>query len=199
MKAEDAADMMDNGPVADRFKQRAAVMIAFFAMVLAICGLGGSNAGKEAVNNNVLASNFFNFYQAKNMRQTALALAADEAELVWLTDPATPEPAKQAIREKLARYKQTVARYESEPETREGKKELLARAKEHEDKRDHALKQDPYFDYAEALLQIAIVLTSVAIVANLAWLAYFGGVIGIVGLLLTINGFWLLVEIPGLA
>ena len=52
---------------------------------------------------------------------------------------------------------------------------------------------------AEALLQIAIVLTSVAIVANLAWLAYFGGVIGIVGLLLTINGFWLLVEIPGLA
>jgi hypothetical protein len=199
MKAEDAAEMMDTGAEADRFKQRAAVMIAAFAMVLAICGLGGSNAGKEAVNNNVLASNFFNFYQAKNMRQTALVLAAEEAELVWLTDPATPEAAKQAIRDKLARYKATIARYESEPETREGKKELLVRAKEHEDKRDHALKQDPYFDYAEALLQIAIVLTSVAIVANLAWLAYFGGVIGIVGLLLTINGFWLLVEIPGLA
>jgi hypothetical protein len=174
-------------------------MIAAFAMVLAICGLGGSNAGKEAVNNNVLASNFFNFYQAKNMRQTALILAADEAELVWLSDPALPETAKQAIRAKLDRYKQTIARYESEPDTREGKKELLVRAKEHEDKRDHALKQDPYFDYAEALLQIAIVLTSVAIVANLAWLAYVGGVVGIVGLLLTINGFYLLVEVPGLA
>lgn len=199
MKAEDAAEMMDAGAETDRFKQRAAVMIAAFAMVLAICGLGGSNAGKEALNNNVAASNYFSFYQAKNLRQAALGLAVDEAELVWMTDPATPDAAKQAIREKVARYKATIGRYESEPDTREGKKELLVRAKEHEDKRDHALKQDPYFDYAEALLQIAIVLTSVAIVANLAWLAYFGAAIGIVGLLLTINGFWLLVEIPGLA
>jgi hypothetical protein len=199
MKAEDAAEMMDTSAEADRFKQRAAVMIAAFAMVLAICGLGGSNAGKEAGLNNVLASNYFSFYQAKNLRQAVLGLAVDEAELAWLTDPATPDAAKQAIREKVARYKATIARYESEPDTREGKKELLVRAKEHEAMRDHALKQDPYFDYAEALLQIAIVLTSVAIVANLAWLAYFGGAIGIIGLLLTINGFWLLVEIPGLA
>ncbi len=199
MKAEDAAEMMDASTETDRFKQRAAVMIAAFAMVLAICGLGGSNAGKEALNNNVAASNYFSFYQAKNLRQAVLGLAVDEAELVWLADPAAPDVAKQAVREKVARYKATIARYESEPDTREGKKELLVRAKEHEGLRDHALKQDPYFDYAEALLQIAIVLTSVAIVANLAWLAYFGGAIGIIGLLLTINGFWLLVEIPGLA
>ena len=64
MKADEAAEMMSADKEADRFKQRAAVCIAFFAMVLAICGLGGSNAGKEAVNNNILASNFFNFYQA---------------------------------------------------------------------------------------------------------------------------------------
>ena len=49
------------------------------------------------------------------------------------------------------------------------------RAREHEEKRDHAMKQDPYFDCAEALLQIAIVLISVAIVADLAWLAFLGG------------------------
>ena len=130
-------------------------------MVLAICGLGGSNAGKEAVNNNVLASNFFSFYQAKNARQIALELAADEIELGWLNDPALPDAAKQAMRAKLAAYKTTIARYESEPATNEGKKELMARARDHEKKRDHALKQDPYFDYAEALLQIAIVLISV--------------------------------------
>jgi hypothetical protein len=199
MKADEAAEFMDKERESDRFKQRAAVTIAIFAMVLAICSLGGSNAGKEALNNSVLASNYFNFYQAKNMRQTSLILAADAAELVWLSDPALAEPAKQAIRDKLARYKQTITRYASEPDTREGKKELAARAKEHAEKRDLALKQDPYFDYAEALLQIAIVLISVSIVANLAWLAYFGGMIGIVGALLTVNGFFLLVEIPGLA
>ena len=199
MEANDAAEMMDTERARDTFKQRAAVAIAIFAMILAICSLGGSNAGKEALNNNVFASNYFNFFQAKNMRQTAVELAADELELGWLNDPALPETTRQAMRQRLEQYRKTIARYESEPETREGKKELIVRAREHEEKRDHALKQDPYFDYAEALLQIAIVLISVAIVADLAWLAVLGGAVGILGTLLTVNGFFLLVEIPGLA
>lgn len=167
--------------------------------MLAITGLGGSNAGKEAVTNNVLASNFFNFFQAKNMRQTALVLAADQFELAWLNDPAIPDATKEALQRKLDQYRKTIARYESEPETNEGKKELLLRARDYEAKRDHALKQDPYFDYAAALLQIAIVLISVAIIANLVWLSFFGAAIGLVGSLLSINGFFLLVDIPGLA
>lgn len=199
MQADEAADLMDADKESDRFKQRAAVVIAIFAMVLAITALGGSNAGKEAVNNNVLASNYFNFFQAKNMRQTALILAADQVELASLNDAAVPDAAKETLRKKLDQYRKTVARYESEPETSEGKKELLARARDYEVKRDHALRQDPYFDYAEAMLQIAIVLISVAIIANLAWLAFLGGAIGLVGSLLTINGFFLLVDIPGLA
>jgi hypothetical protein len=199
MKADEAAELMDKERESNRFKQRAAIVIAVFAMILAITGLGGSNAGKEAINNNVLASNYFNFYQAKNMRQTSYSLAADEVELAWLNDPSVPDAAKAAMRSKLEQYRATVARYESEPDTKEGKKELIMLAREHEAKRDHALKQDPYFDYAEALLQIAIVLISVAIVADIAWLSYIGGVLGILGALLTINGFYLLVEIPGLA
>jgi hypothetical protein len=168
-------------------------------MVLAICGLGGSNAGKEAINNNILASNYFSFFQAKNMRQTAMILAADEVELAWLNDPAMPDASKAALRAKLDQYKKTIARYESEPDTNEGKKELLQRAREHEALRDRALRQDPYFDYAEALLQIAIVLISVSIIANLVWLAFLGGAIGVLGALLTINGFTLLLEIPWLS
>ena len=48
-------------------------------------------------------------------------------------------------------------------------------------------------------MQIAIVLVSVAIIANLVWLAWLGGALGLVGVLLTIYGFLLLVEIPFLA
>ena len=198
MEADEAADMMDKDKEADTFKQRAAVAIAIFAMVLAVCGLGGGNATKEAINSNIMASDDWNFYQAKNIRQTAVQLAADQIEVVYLADPALPEAAKEALRKKLEQYKATVERYESDPKTNEGKKELLARAKEREEARDHALKQDPYFDYAEALLQIAIVLISVSIIAALPWLAFFGGALGLVGVLLTINGFLLLVEIPGL-
>ena len=196
MKADEAAEMMDREKEQDQFKKRAAIVIAFFAMLLAITSLGGQNATKEALNSNIQASNYFNFFQAKNMRQTAFILAADEFELAWANDLHLSDEVKAALRRKLEDYRRTGARYESEPETGEGKKELIAKAREQEQKRDHALKQDPYFDYAEALLQIAIVLISVAIVAEQIWLSFLGGVLGIVGGLLMINGYLLLVEIP---
>ena len=107
-------------------------------MLLAITGLGGQNATKDAVNSNIEASNLFNFFQAKNMRQTAYAIAADELELAWTNDPQLSAEAKTALRRKVDDYRKTVTRYESEPETGEGKKELMAKAKEAEKKRDHA-------------------------------------------------------------
>jgi hypothetical protein len=197
MKAEDAAEMMDTEQAGNRFKKRAAILIAIMAMFLAVTGLGGQNATKEAINENILASNDFNFFQAKNMRQTSFTLAANEIELATLTNPTLPPEAKAALEKKLEDYRKTIARYESEPSTGEGKKELLVRAKKHEEARDHALKQDPYFDYAEALLQIAIVLISVAIVAEQVWLSFLGAGLGLIGAVLTLNGFLLLVNIPG--
>ena len=199
MKAEDAAEMMDQEKANDRFKQRAAVGIAILAMLLAITGLGGANAGKEATNNNIYAANHYAFYQAKNIRQTDYNLAADAIELAFLQDGSLSAEARTALKAKAEAYRKTAARYESEPETQEGKKELMVQAKDYESKRDHALKQDPYFDYAEALLQIAIVLISVSIVATLPWLAIFGGIVGAAGGLLMVNGYTLAVEIPCLA
>ena len=196
MEANDAAELMDQEKTNDRFKQRAAILISVLAMLLAITSLGGNNATKEAATNNVLAANFYNFYQAKNVRQTAIMLSADQIELAVLNDQSIPDDAKAALRKKVEDYRKTVARYESEPETSEGKKELLAKAKEHETRRDRALRQDPYFDYAQALLQIAIVLISVSIISELGWLVAAGGVLGVVGALLMANGFMLLVEAP---
>lgn len=199
MKADEAADLMDRDKEQNKFKQRAAVVIAIFAMLLAITGLGGQNATKEAINENIAASNYFAFFQAKNMRQTSFVVAANEMELAWAASAHLPEDAKAALRKKLEDYRKTIARYDSEPDTGEGKKELLAKAREHTARRDHALKQDPYFDYAEALLQIAIVLISVSIVAEVVWLAFIGGGLGLIATVLMLNGFLLLVEIPGFA
>jgi hypothetical protein len=199
MKAEEATEFMDVDKPNNRFKQRAAIFISFLAMLLAITGLGGQNANKETLNNNIQAANAFNFYQAKNIRQTSLILAVDEIELAWAATPGLSAEAKAALAKKLETYKANIARYESEPSTGEGKKELMARARAHEEARDHAIKQDPYFDYAEALLQIAIVLISVSLVAEIIWLAFLGGGLGLVGALLMINGFTLWVAVPGLS
>src|SRR5262245_10986670 len=121
MKADEATELMEKEKEHDQFRRNAAIVIAVFAMLLAITGLGGQNATKEALNSNIEASNLFNFFQAKNMRQTAYALAADEIELAWANDGQLSEEAKAALRRKLDDYRKTVARYESEPETGEGK------------------------------------------------------------------------------
>ena len=197
MKADEAGELMDAEKSSDQFKTRTAIMIAVLAMLLAITGLGGQNAAKEATNNNIFASNLYAFYQAKNIRQTSFALAADALEIELANPAATPEM-RAAIQKKIDGYRKNVARYESEPATQEGKKELLVRAKAAEELRDHALKQDPYFDYAEVLLQIAIVLASVAIVSGISWLVIGSAALGIVGTLLMLNGFLLIVSIPGL-
>ena len=105
-----------------------------------------------------------------------------------------PPQIKELFTKKIEEYQKTIARYESEPETKEGKKELLVKAKGHEAIRDHALLQDPWFDYAEGLLQIAIVLLSVSIIGSIPALFLVGGIVGFLGLLSTLNGFLLIIH-----
>jgi hypothetical protein len=105
---------------------------------------------------------------------------------------ALPTSTKEVIQKKIDDYKKTSDRYESEPDTKEGKKELLVRAKEHEKIRDHAMRQDPWFDYAEGMLQIAIVLLSVSILGSIPTLFVVGTLLGILGTVSTLNGFFLL-------
>ena len=191
MEAHEASELIEEAGEAHHQKNRSALTISIFAMVLAITSLGGSNAGKEITQENILAANSYAFYQAKSIRQTALKIAATDMELQMLREPGMNAPAKEAMLKKIDDYKKTVERYESEPEKGEGKKELLERAKEHELVRDHAIRQDPWFDYAEGALQIAIVLLSVSIIGSLPAL-YFGGLgLGLVGALCSFNGFFL--------
>ena len=149
----------------DPFKSRCALLVSLLAMVLALASLGGSNASKEATMHNILASNAYAFYQAKNIRQTSYKIAADDLQVILSQEKLSPAT-RELVEGKLQSYKKNIERYESEPDTKEGKKELMLKAKEHEHERDLALRRDPWFDYAEALLQIAIVLTSVAILTG---------------------------------
>ena len=179
----------------DRFRRRAALLVGVLAALLAITSLGGQNATKTSITSNIDASDAFAFYQAKNIRQTDYQLAVDELEaLLAVTTPTAEQRAQ--IQQRIDRYKATIARYESEPETGDGKKELLAKARASEQERRHAQDQDPNFDYAEALFQIGIVLTSVAIVAVSRPLLLTSVVLGGVATLLMLNGYLLWFTLP---
>jgi hypothetical protein len=180
----------------DWFRRFTGVYLGVVAMLLAIASLGGSEATKEMLNSNIHASDTYAFYQAKNIRQTSYQIAAEQIELLGagLTGLSAEQQSK--IQQLSKRYRDTAARYDSEPATGEGKKELMAKAKQWEKKRDHAAAEIPNFEYAEALYQIAIVLGSVAIVASSPWLLGLSGVLATGGLLLTLNGYLLLVPLP---
>jgi hypothetical protein len=178
------------------FRKLTGIYLGVLAMLLAITALGGSNATKTMVNANIQASDTFGFYQARNIRQTAFQIAAEQLEAELVAQPEMPEAARAKIEHMVKRYRDRVERYESDPSTGEGKKELLARAKEFEAKRDQAAERDPNFDFAEALFQIAIVLGSVAIVAASRSLVKLSGALAFVASLLMINGYFLLVHLP---
>jgi hypothetical protein len=165
-------------------------------MLLAIASLGGSEATKEMLNSNIHASDTYAFYQSKYIRQIHYQTAAEELELLAAGSPSLGAEQQAKVAALVKRYRDTAARYESEPATGEGKKELMAKAKQWEKKRDHAASEIPNFEYAEALYQIAIVLGSVAIVAASPWLLGLSSVLATGALLLTLNGYLLLVPLP---
>ncbi|HEX8472836.1 MAG TPA: DUF4337 domain-containing protein [Pyrinomonadaceae bacterium] len=208
MSASDAADHIleaAESAVDEKFRSRVAFAIALMAMLLAIASLGGGNAAEDMLGNNIEASDAWAFYQAKNVRQTAYRLAADEleTELRVRQDSLTPE-ARQELQRRLDQYKETVERYESEPDPKEpgdplkgeGKKELSARARNFQEQRDRAMRQDPNFDYSEALFQIAIVLASVAILITSRPILWLSLAMAAVAFVLMLNGFLLFFTLP---
>jgi hypothetical protein len=169
------------------------VWVGILAALLAICVMGGDNATKDAGRANTWA-----FFQAKNIRRNDLRLAADQLELMLLTQPDAKPEARTAIEAKIKTYRDTVALYSTDPKTGEGLDELFAKAKSIEADRDRALRKDPYFDLAQALLQIAIVLASVAIIAGTDLLFFLSLGVGALGTLLMFNGYTLALAIPGI-
>ena len=173
------------------------VWVGILAALLAICVMGGDNATKDANRANIDAANTGAFFQAKNIRRNDIRLAADQLELVLLAQSDIKPEARTAIEAKIKSYRDTAALYSTDPKTGEGLDELFAKAKSIEADRDRALRKDPYFDLAQALLQIAIVLASVAIIAGTDLLVFLSLGVGALGTLLMLNGYTLALAIPG--
>jgi hypothetical protein len=172
------------------------VYIGILAVALAICSLGGSNADQDSTQQNIAASNVWAFFQAKNARRQALRLHADEFEVVLKTTPAMPDDIRKSIEAKIADYKEQDKKLTSDPKSGEGLDELFNRGKTLEALRDEALKRGPYFDYGQALLQIAIVLASVAIISGGNLLLYVSFILGSLGAAATFGGFTLAFPLP---
>lgn len=210
MESQDAADLIAEMAEekaghagADRFRNLAALLIAMLAAILAIGGMGGGNATDDMIASNIAASDAWAFFQAKNIRGTVYEIGLEEIDTALLDDD-LPPARRERLETRRADYVAAIARYDSEPDPEapedplrgDGKKQISARAQQFEAQFEIASKRDNNFDLAEVCLQLALVLGSVAILAlNRSVLLASAG-LGVAGVLLTLNGFLLLVPLP---
>ncbi len=191
-----ALDELGDSKSLSRRDKYIGVYIGVLAVILAICSMGGGNAAKDATLKNIEASNTWAFFQAKNARRQALRLQSDDLEMRLAVEPNLSEDARQKISARIADYKAQDAKLTSDKERMEGLDELWEKGKSLETDRNTALKRDPYFDYGEALLQIAIVLASVSIISGGNFLLVVSMALGTLGLISTIGGFTLAFPMP---
>ncbi len=171
----------------DPSNRKVALLISVLAVVLAFSETLGKGAQTHGLSYNVEASNLWAFYQAKTIRMTTLRTAAETAELDL---PSLPAAKRDAASKRIADWRGTAARYDSEPDTGEGRKELSARAKAAEAKRDRALAAYHQYEVASALVQIAIVLASAEVITGVAALVWISGLLGLGGVAFCLIGFF---------
>ncbi len=174
-----------------QFTKKVALTTAVFAVMLAVTSLGGNNATKEMLLAQQQSSDQWAFYQSKVIRQHLYNIEKMrmEAELLKSGHLMSREDRGQ-YEAALKKMSDEERRYDAE------KKKIEQQAKELEGERDRYRTKDPYFDYAEVLLQISIVMASISILAVSRQIFYFALATSILGVVFMLNGYLLLFRIP---
>lgn len=171
----------------DPSNRKVALLIAVLALMLAFAETLGKGAQTAAISHNIEAANLWAFFQAKTIRMTQVRTAAESAELAR---PAATGDARPAHDKQIEAWKKTAARYDSEPETQEGRKELAARAKAAEEKRDRSLAAYHHYEVGSAAMQVAIVLASAEIITGVVALTWIAAALGLAGVAFALIGFF---------
>src|SRR5262249_30753599 len=151
------------------------------------------SAQTAAISFNVEASNYWAFYQAKTIRQTALQVGTELLKSDRLkVNNEPPDAIKKALDERIDVWTRQVGRYDSEPMERparkevnlnppygEGRRELMALALASEAKRDTSLERYHHYEVASAAFQIGIVLASATVITGMVVLSWLAGGLGL--------------------
>jgi hypothetical protein len=156
-----------------KIKDKAGMVINVFALLLAVNAWYGGSLSSTVLNNTIKANDVYSFYQAKSIKQSLAEQSLYDAQ-------------KAGDRARAADMLAKIDRYENEP--KEGKKALMAHAKELELARDEAKRRSPWIGYASTAYQLSIVLLSASILAVSMPLFWGSFVVAGLGLLLSSQG-----------
>ncbi|MFO0937716.1 MAG: DUF4337 domain-containing protein [Gemmataceae bacterium] len=192
------------------FTKRIALFVAIYAVGLAIAAFGGKNCAKElfllkqeqARVESTSRQETFNTWGQYQSKSTRESMYRNEITILKAEEKGmTPFPAYRA--ELLKQFMDEEARMKKDKEELAAKANAIEKkGKEDFEKIEKNFqkyeRKDPYFDFAEVLFQLGIVLASVAMLSGKNWPFFLSIALGITATLLMINGFGLFVAIPGL-
>ena len=168
--------------------KKIALLISVLALFLAFTETLGKGAQTESISLNIKASDTWNFFQAKTIRQTNIRTAADNLAALA---PSIEKPEIKATMEKqIETWRATAMRYESDPKEKDGRKELREQAESYEHQRDNQLARYHQFELGSAAFQIGIVLASAEVITGMVVLGWLSGLVGLVGLIFSAFGLW---------
>jgi hypothetical protein len=156
-----------------RIKDKAGMVINVFALCLAVNAWYGGKLSSTVLNNTIKANDTYSFYQAKSLKQT-------------LAEQSLYEAKKSGDKARADDMAARIDRYENEP--KDGKKDLMAKAKALEAERDDAKNRSPWIGYASTAYQLAIVLLSASILAVSMPLFWGSFVVAGLGIVLSLQG-----------
>ena len=186
MSAHESMEHAEHAEHASGSNKKIALLIAVIALCLALSETLGKGAQTESISENVASANLWAFFQAKSIRLTTVKTAAEQLQAQ--ADTATDPAAKAALTKRIESWQKTAARYDDEPETGEGRKQLATRAKHAEHARDLAMAKYHHFEIASAAFQIAIVLASATIITGMMVLGWGAGLLMLAGIGFTAIG-----------
>jgi len=178
-------------------KSRSSVVISVCAALLAMAAMLSNSNSSRILNDTLAANDTWAFYQSKSIKQEIKQENVDslEDELQTLTNSPAVQSRRDAIEAKIAKDRALIARYETDPDGGEGKKELALKARGFENDRVLAKNRSSWFGAASAALQIAIVLASSSILAVSMPMLVAGAIIGFLGTGLLLNAIFMFVTI----
>jgi hypothetical protein len=152
------------------------VTMAILAVCVAVVSLLGHRSHTEELLAATKASDQWAYYQAKNIRRNNYEMGVDLLALVEFKD-------KQQAEKVLEKYHQQVDRYTKE------QAEIEDRAKELEKESALAQTKANRFDFGEVFLEVALVITSIALLTRKRVFWMLGMLLGAGGLVVAATGF----------
>jgi hypothetical protein len=171
------ADAPEIPEATDPFEKRVAISIAVLAVILSLVSNLGDNAKTDAILKTNKSTDQWAFFQSASLKKHLAVLEGD------LLEELAPAPGAANPAKKIARLREDAAKYES------GQNDIKKEAERLKGEAEQDEKVNDACDLSSLLLQIGVVICSVAILSHWKAFWYAGLALGAAGTVWGVHAF----------